>query len=268
MAEKKHSLPTRIVDKFLEGNLSVILILLAVVAGAAALLLTPREEEPQIVVPLADVYVQMPGASAEEVEKLVSTPLEKLLYQIDGVEYVYSMSQPGHGDRHRALLRRRGPRRPLVKLHNKISTHTDMVPPGVTGWVVKPVEIDDVPIVNFTLYAGEPHDYQLRRVAEEVVDRLQSVKNTNVTTVIGGRPRQIRVELDPQALAARGLAPARSAPGADRRQRGAAGRRFDRGNDGQILVRGGAFLPRRRRWPPWWSASTTAARSTCATWRR
>ena len=95
MSAKKHSLPTRIVDKFLEGNLSVILIVLAVIAGAAALLLTPREEEPQIEVPLADVYVHMPGASAKEVEKLVATPLEKLLSQIDGVEYVYSMSRRG-----------------------------------------------------------------------------------------------------------------------------------------------------------------------------
>ena len=207
MAEKKHSLPTRIVDKFLEGNLSVILILLAVIAGAAALLLTPREEEPQIEVPLADVYVHMPGASAEEVENLVATPLEKLLWQVDGVEYVYSMSQADM-----AVVTVRfyvGEDRldSLVKLHNQIATHTDIVPAGVSGWVVKPVAVDDVPIVNFTLYAENLSDHQLRRVAEEVVDRLQSVKNTNVTTVIGGRPRQIRVDLQPQALAARGLAP-------------------------------------------------------------
>ncbi len=241
MTEKKHSLPTRIVDKFLEGNLSVILILLAVVAGAAALLLTPREEEPQIEVPLADVYVHMPGASAAEVEKLVATPLEKLLWQVDGVEYVYSMSQPDM-----AIVTVRfyvGEDRlaSLVKLHNQIATHVDIVPPGVTGWVVKPVAVDDVPIVNFTLYGENLSDHQLRRVAEEVVDRLQSVKDTNVTTVIGGRPRQIRVDLQPQALAARGISPLdlrRALTGANLELPAGA---FDRQNE-RVLVRGGAFL--------------------------
>jgi len=205
MSAKKHALPTRIVDKFLEGNLSVILILLSLIAGVAALVLTPREEEPQINVPLADVYVHMPGASAEEVEKQVSTRLEKLLWQVDGVEYVYSTSRPDM-----AVVTARfyvGEDRidSLVKLHNKISTHTDLVPPGVTGWVIKPVEVDDVPIVNLTLFSAKASDYTLRRVAEEVVDRLQSVRNTSVTTVIGGRPRQIRVDIDPVALAARQL---------------------------------------------------------------
>ncbi len=153
MRTKKHSLPTRIVEKFLDGNLSMILILLALIAGIAALLLTPREEEPQIVVPLADVYVHMPGASPEEIEKLVATRLEKLLWQVDGVEYVYSMSRPDM-----AIVTARfyvGEDRiaSLVKLHNKISTHTDIIPPGVSGWVIKPVEVNDVPIVNLALYS-------------------------------------------------------------------------------------------------------------------
>ena len=164
MTDKKYSLPTRIVDKFLDGNLSVIMILLALLAGAAALILTPREEEPQIEVPLADVFVHMPGSSAEEIEKLVATPLEKLLWQVDGVEYVYSMSKPDL-----AIVTARfyvGENRidSLVKLHNQIATHTDIVPPGVTGWVVKPVSVDDVPIVNFTLYSETSSDYQLGRV--------------------------------------------------------------------------------------------------------
>jgi multidrug efflux pump subunit AcrB len=156
VAAAKRSLPTRIVDKFLDGNLSVILIVLSLLAGVAALLLTPREEEPQIVVPLADVYVQMPGASAEEVETLVATRLEKLLWQVDGVEYVYSMSRPDL-----AVVTVRffvGEDRvdSLVKLHNKIQTNIDLVPPGVTGWVIKPVEVDDVPIVNLTFLAPPP----------------------------------------------------------------------------------------------------------------
>jgi len=201
----KHSLPTRIVDKFLDGNLSIILIVLAVLAGIAALALTPREEEPQIVVPMADVYVHMPGASAAEVEKMVSTRLEKLLWQVDGVEYVYSMSRPDLAVVTARFTVGEDRIESLVKLHNKIVTHEDMIPPGVAGWVVKPVEVDDVPIVNFALYSEQMNDHDLRRVAEEVVDRLQSVEHTSVTQVIGGRPRQVQVELDAQAAAARGL---------------------------------------------------------------
>ncbi len=238
---KQHSLPTRIVEKFLEGHLSVILIILALLAGAAALLLTPREEEPQIVVPIADVYVQVPGASAAEVEKQVATRLEKLLWQVDGVEYVYSMSRPDQ-----AVVTVRfyvGEDRvdSLVKLHNKIQSNLDKVPPGVSGWVVKPVEVDDVPIVNLTLHSATASDHDLRRVAEEMVDRLQSVQNTSLTTVIGGRPRQVRVALDPQALAARGLAVEnlrQALAGANLELPAGA---FQSGNR-DLLVRGGSFL--------------------------
>jgi len=237
----KHTLPTRIVDKFLDGNLSIIFIILALLAGAVALLLTPREEEPQIVVPIADVYVQMPGASAGEVEKQVATRLEKLLWQVDGVEYVYSMARPDQ-----ALVTVRffvGEDRveSLVKLHNKLQSNLDQIPPGVTGWVVKPIEVDDVPIVNLTLHSPTASDHALRRVAEEVVDRLQAVENSSITTVIGGRPRQLRVELDPQALAARGLdllAVQRALAGANLEQPAGA---FAAGNR-TLLVRGGSFL--------------------------
>lgn len=241
MSAKKHALPTRIVDRFLDGNLSVILILLAILAGAAALLLTPREEEPQIVVPLADVYVHLPGASAEEVENQVATRLEKLLWQVDGVEYVYSMSRPDL-----AIVTVRfyvGEDRieSLVKLHNKIATHTDIVPPGVAGWVIKPVEVDDVPIVNLSLYSPSASDHELRRVAEEVVDRLQAVEKTAATTVIGGRPRQLRVEIDPLALAGRGLdllEVRRALAGANLELPAGGFQQLDE----ELLVRGGAFF--------------------------
>ena len=238
---KKRSFISRIVDKFLDGNLAVILIVVAVVAGAAALLLTPREEEPQIEVPLADVYVHMPGASAAEVERLVATPLEKLLWQVDGVEYVYSTSRPDL-----AVVTVRyyvGEDRiaSLVKLHNKIATHTDLVPPGVTGWVIKPVAVDDVPIVNLSLYSDQVSDFELRRVAEEVLDRLQSVKNTSVTSIIGGRPRQLRVTIDPQALAARQLSPLQLKQALAGANLELPAGSFDR-HDREVLVRGGSFF--------------------------
>lgn len=241
MAGNKHSIASRIVDRFLDGNLSVILILLSVVAGLAALTLTPREEEPQIVVPLADVYIHMPGASAAEVEKQVATRLEKLLWQIDGVEYVYSMSKPDM-----AIVTVRffvGEDRiaSLVKLHNKITTHSDIVPPGVSGWTIKPVSVDDVPIVNLTLYSADASDFILHRVAQEVVDRLQGVEDTARTLVIGGRPRQLRVEIDPVALAARGLdllAVRQALEAANLELPAGSFRNHNR----ETLVRGGGFL--------------------------
>ncbi len=197
---------TRLVDQFLRGDVALLLIILALLLGTAALLLTPREEEPQIVVPLADVFVSAAGLSAEEVEQQVTDRLEKLLYQIDGVEDVYSVSRPG-----KAVITVRfyvGEDREdsLLKLYSKIYSHVDNVPPAVTSWVVKPVEVDDVPIVNVTLWSedAEVHgDHELRRLAEQVQHDLQAIPNTNRVWVIGGRPRRIRVQLDPARLAAR-----------------------------------------------------------------
>ena len=148
--------PTRSSTSFLHSNLSLILTLLAAVLGLAALVITPREEDPQIVVPLADVIVSFPGHSAQEVEQLVSTPLEKILYQIDGVEYVYSMSREDTAIITVRFYVGEDRERSLVKLFKKIDENIDIVPPGVTGWVVKPVEIDDVPIVTLTLTSPAP----------------------------------------------------------------------------------------------------------------
>jgi multidrug efflux pump subunit AcrB len=201
----QHHWMTGIVVAFLHGNLSVLLILISLIAGAIALWITPREEDPQIVVPIADVMVNMPGASAREVERQVSTRLEKLLYQIDGVEYVYSTSFPSQAIITVRFYVGQDRERSWVKLFNKIQSNIDQVPPGVTGWVVKPVEIDDVPIVNLTLYSDRYSDYHLRRMAEELEIQLQAVKNAGRTFIVGGRPRQITVELSPQRMAGRGI---------------------------------------------------------------
>jgi multidrug efflux pump subunit AcrB len=203
----KTSFTQRIVETFLRGNLSVMLLLISLAAGAIALLVTPREEEPQIVVPMADVMVRVPGASAEEVERQVATRLEKILYQIDGVEYVYSMSRPEMAVVTVRFYVGENRENSLVKIYNKIQSNMDNVPASVAGWVVKPVEIDDVPIVNITLYSGRYGDDELRRLAEEVEIKLQSVKNTNKVQVIGGRPRVIRVEVDQARLAAHKVSP-------------------------------------------------------------
>ena len=203
---EKKPIMTRLVEVFLRGDMAILLTVVSLILGAVALYLTPREEEPQIIVPMADVFVSAPGLSAEAVERKITTRLEKLLYQIDGVEYVYSMSRPGQcivtvrfyvgEDREDSLL----------KLYNKIHSNIDRVPPGVDAWVVKPVEVDDVPIVNITLWSDRPSlygDHELRRMAEQIQNELQAIDNTNMVSVVGGRPRRIRVELDPARLAAR-----------------------------------------------------------------
>jgi len=203
----KTPLLSRIVAAFLRGDVAVLLTISAVILGGASLGLTPREEEPQIVVPMADVLVSVPGLSAHEVEQQVTLRLEKLLYQIDGVEYVYSMTRAGQ-----AIVTVRfyvGENREdsLTKLYDQVQSNVDQIPAAVAGWVVKPIEIDDVPIVNVTLWSERPDlygDHELRRLAEQVENELQKIPNTNRVDVIGGRPRRIRVELKPGQLAARG----------------------------------------------------------------
>ncbi len=206
-APRSHDFLNGIVHIFLDNNFSIILIIVSVAIGLAALLVTAREEDPQIVVPLADVMVRMPGYSAAEVEQLAATPLEKMLYQIDGVEYVYSMS---HEDQAVITVRfyvGQDRERSLVKLFKKINENQDVVPPGVTGWVVKPVEIDDVPVVTLTLAGQDGDDYTLRRVGEEVVQRLSALPGVSRAYVVGGRPRTVRVDLDPERLQAYALGP-------------------------------------------------------------
>ena len=206
-AAQEHGFTNRIVKIFLESNLSLILILLATVVGLAALGLTPREEDPQIIVPLADVYVNFPGHSAAEVEQLVTTPLEKILYQIDGVEYVYSMSRENQAIITVRYYVGEDRERSLVKLYKKLDEHLDLVPPGVAGWVVKPVEIDDVPMVTLTLASPFGDDTSLRRVAEEITQRLAGVKDVSRAYVVGGRPRVVQVLLDPDRMAAHHVSP-------------------------------------------------------------
>ena len=205
--DDKLSFMGRIVDSFLRGNLAVLLMIISLVAGAVALLVTPREEDPQIVVPLADVMVSYPGGTAEEVERLVASRLERLLYQIDGVEYVYSMSRPGMAVVTVRFYVGQDREASLIKLYNKIFQNIDKTTPGIAGWVVKPVEIDDVPIVNVALYSDRYNEHELYRVAEEAASRLQHIENSARVTIHGGQRRQIQVSLDPEHLAAYQLSP-------------------------------------------------------------
>ena len=205
MTDAPHTLgfTAKIVKAFLTSKLPIIFILISLLSGMVALYATPREEEPQIVVPAADIFIQFPGASAEEVENLVTINLEKKLWEIDGVEYVYSASRPGGAVVTVRFYVGQDRENSLIKLYNKVWSNIDQIPPGVTSWIIKPVEIDDVPIVTFTLYSDQSSDMELRRVADEILHRLQSIPDTARSYVVGGRPREFRVLLDPVRLAFR-----------------------------------------------------------------
>ena len=193
-----------VIGWFMSSYFPPMLILLALVLGAVSLWLTPREEDPQIVVPMADVLIEAPGLSARQVATQVTEPLERLLSQIDGVEYVYSQSMTGQ-----ALVIVRfyvGEDREdsLVKLYNKLYSNQDQIPAVVHNWSVKPVEIDDVPILVAALYSTDPtiDHFQLRRLAEQATQKLKAIRHTNQVSVSGGLSRLIQIELDNEALAA------------------------------------------------------------------
>lgn len=213
-----------IVRYFLTSRMSVVLALASLILGVASVLLTPREEEPQIVVPMADVVVQVPGASAEEVEKLVTAPLERLLWQIDGVEYVYSISRKDSAAATVRFFVGEDREDSLIKLHNTILKNADMAPGIVSGWGVKPVEIDDVPIVVVTLYADHGYedqydDHALRRMAEELFHRLAETEDVSRVSLHSGRSREVRVTIRPDRMAGFNVSPrevAAALRGADR----------------------------------------------------
>ena len=201
----RDSLTVRIVRLFTTSQLSLLFIIISLLAGAVALVLTPREEDPQIIVPVMDVFVEFPGASSKEVEMLVTTPLEALLYQIPGVEYVYSASRPGQ-----ALVTVRyyvgeDMEKSLLKTRDKLRANLDLIPPGVTNWMVKPVEIDDVPIVMLTLSPqNDVYDSMtIRRIADELIERLRTIDNIGKSWVVGGAARRISVYPDPARMASR-----------------------------------------------------------------
>jgi len=190
---------------FIDSKLTVLIIISAVLLGVFAIIVTPREEEPQIIVPMIDVFVEMPGASAKEVEQRVTAPMEKLINEIPGVEYVYSTSSPGSS---MAIVRfyvGQNIENSIVKVYNKLYSNFDKVPPGASTPIVKPRSIDDVPVLALTFWGKDYDAYRLRQLVARINDQVKSVKDVSETTIIGGRQRQIRVTLDSPKLAAYNL---------------------------------------------------------------
>src|SRR5688572_357109 len=170
--------------------------------GVFAVLALPREEEPQIVVPMIDVFLAMPGAGAVEVEQRLTRPLEKLLWEIPGVEYLYSTSSPGQAMVVVRFVVGEDEEDALVRLNQKLAAHPEVAPPDAPPPVVKLRSIDDVPVMAITLWGKDYDDYRLRQVAGQLHDALKEVPDVSEVTVIGGRPRQLTVQIDPVRLAA------------------------------------------------------------------
>jgi multidrug efflux pump subunit AcrB len=197
----------KIAKAFIKSKLTPLLVVAALLLGIFAVLVTPREEEPQIIVPMIDVFVNYPGASAKEVEERVTIPMEKLLSEIKGVEYVYSIVKPGFNMTIVRFYVGEGMEDSLVKLYNKLMSNYDKIPPGVSQPMVKAKSIDDVPVLALTLWSKSPQytGYELRRVALELCGELKKNANVSEFTIIGGQRRQVRVTLDPQRLRAYNL---------------------------------------------------------------
>jgi multidrug efflux pump subunit AcrB len=197
----------QVAHAFIDSKLTPLVIVAALLLGAFAILETPREEEPQIIVPMLDVFVQMPGASPQEVAERVSLPMEKLLREIPGVEYVYSISHPGMSMLIVRFYVGTKQEDAVIQTYNKLYSNFDRIPPGVSQPLIKVRSIDDVPIMALTLWGKNYDSYRLRRTAGELEDSLKRIDDVSETTIIGGQPRQVRVLLDTERLAAYGLTP-------------------------------------------------------------
>ena len=195
----------RIAHAFINSKLTPLIIIASVLLGVGAVILLPREEEPQIKVPMIDVMVAMPGAGSKEVEERVTRPMEKLLWEIPGVEYIYSTSRPGES---LVIVRFKvgeDVEKSLVKLNQKLQSNFDRIPHGVSQPLIKPKSIDDVPILTLTFHSARYDHFMLRRLVAQVDDAVKQVPLVAETTIIGGDRRQVRVLLDPARLASRNL---------------------------------------------------------------
>jgi multidrug efflux pump subunit AcrB len=199
----------RVVHFFIDSKLTPLFVIASVLLGAGAVALLPREEEPQIIVPMIDLFVQAPGMSAKEVEERVTKPMEQLLWEIPGVEYVYSTSSPGLSMVIVRFLVGENEEAAIVRLNQKMYANFDKIPPGVSAPLIKPRRIDDVPVLALTLWSKRYDHYDLRRVAAQLNAEIAQVKNVSVTTLIGGYRRQVRVALDAAKLTAHHLDPLR-----------------------------------------------------------
>ena len=231
----------RIAQSFIDSKLTLLIVIASLLLGVFAVVMLPREEEPQIKVPMVDVVVSMPGFHAKEVEERATRPMEKLLWEIPGVEYIYSTSSEAQS---MVIVRFKvgeNMENSLVKLNQKLQENFDKIPHGVSTPLIKARTIDDVPILALTFHSPHYDHLALRRLVAQVDDAIKQVPLVAETTLIGGAQRQVRVLLDPVRLASRNLSPAGLVPMLQQ-----ANKQYSAGNltsdNHEIIVETGAFL--------------------------
>ncbi|MGA8088857.1 MAG: efflux RND transporter permease subunit [Terracidiphilus sp.] len=195
----------RLAHTFLNSKLTPLIVVASLALGVFAVAIIPREEEPQILVPMLDITTAMPGASPAEVEQRVTLPIEQLVHQISGVEYVYSTSSPGQSLVIVRFLVGTPQEDALIKVYSKLYSNFDRMPPGVSQPLIKARSIDDVPILALTLWGDHYDGYRLRAIADEIQHNISQVADVSETSVIGGLPRSMRVVLSTAKLNAYGL---------------------------------------------------------------
>ena len=191
-----------IAKAFLQSKLTILLMVAFLLIGGYSTMLMPREEEPQIQVPMADIFIAYPGASPKEVETKVSAPLEKVISNIKGVEYVYSTSMSGQSMLIVQFLVGEDVERSLVKLYSEIMKNMDKMPQGVSMPLVKTRAIDDVPVLGLTLWGEQYDDHRLKLIAQELSNELKKSNDVADINIIGGRSKEIKVELSKSLMAA------------------------------------------------------------------
>ncbi|HTX39674.1 MAG TPA: efflux RND transporter permease subunit [Bryobacteraceae bacterium] len=197
----------KIAEAWIGSKLTPLVIVGSLLLGAFAVWKLPREEEPQIIVPMVDVSVQMPGAPAREVEERVTKPMEKLLWEIPGVEYIYSTSSPGISMAIVRFLVGQDEEKSIVRLNQKLNANLDLILPGTSPPLVKPRSIDDVPILCLTFWSRRYGDLELRRIAAQVDDTIKQTPDVSAVALIGGQRREVGITLDSGRLAAYNLSP-------------------------------------------------------------
>lgn len=195
----------KIANFFINSKLTILLMVALMIIGVYSSFLIPREEEPQINVPMADIMVGYPGATPAEVESRVAKPLEKIISNIKGVEHVHTMAMNGQAMLIVQFYVGQDVERSYVKLYDELAKHENMFPQGVYKPMVKTRSIDDVPMLGITLWSEKQDDFQLRQIAEEVTSEIEKVKDVAITKEIGGSNRELKVILDKDKMAENGV---------------------------------------------------------------
>ena len=196
----------RLAKTFLTSKITVMIMLAITLVGLVAVMVTPREYNPQIVVPAANIIVAKPGATAGEVENTIVKPLEAIMNAQAGVKHTFGYAVNDYGVVTVQFDVGQDQEKSLVKLYNQLMQNMDRMPPGAMQPMVKPINVDDVPIMTLTLASTKHSDYDLRYVAQHVLEQLRNIPGVSFTEIVGGRPRAVNIYIDAQKLAAAGLA--------------------------------------------------------------